>query len=173
MEATGLAMAGDLSAMSGALPWTGSPKKKLSPALTLGTRPREPTRAAAPSLKIEGKIGQTRTDSFLIEGEREKGDLRYDVAVQVGADQSGELFWLSEKSMREDESAWHSTEVKRTQRALVNQGVHNLLLELNVLVLLGSLALLLDRAHSLSEETIGGREHVALVHNGHARSTLG
>lgn len=70
IEAIGFAMAGTMSAMSGADPWTGSPVEsecqsdvegetesdldepmmKSSPTFTEGTSPRDPTRAAPPSL---------------------------------------------------------------------------------------------------------------------------
>jgi len=52
IAAIGFAIEGTLSAISGADPWTGSPRMKLSPAFTEGTRPSDPTNAAAPSEMI-------------------------------------------------------------------------------------------------------------------------
>lgn len=52
IAAIGFAIAGTRSAISGAEPCTGSPRMNLSPALTEGTKPSEPTNAAAPSEMI-------------------------------------------------------------------------------------------------------------------------
>lgn len=49
---------------------------------------------------------------------------------------------------------------------LVHKRVDNLLLQHDVFVLFDALALFLDGSNSLSEETVGGGEHVALVDDG-------
>lgn len=55
---------------------------------------------------------------------------------------------------------------------LVNEGVHDLLLENDVLVLLNALALFFNSSNGFSKKTVGGGEHVALVHDGHLGRTL-
>lgn len=62
-----------------------------SPTLTEGTRPRDPTSAAAPSLRVE------RVNNAVEEGEEE--DERDDVAVKVGGDEGGEALRLAEETV--------------------------------------------------------------------------
>jgi hypothetical protein len=76
----------------------GSPMTKLSPALIDGTRPKEPTRAAAPSLRsVMPTPGGSRDDS------------RDDVSVKVGSDSH------VEDPERQRMDHFHVTELSRTR----------------------------------------------------------
>lgn len=103
MEAMGFAIC--LPAMSGAEPWTlqmvcsmpkntgadqtyGSPMTKLSPAFTEGTRPKEPTSAAAASLL------QIQPDDLL----KHTANSRDNVSVEVRCDHDVVDLWFPEQA---------------------------------------------------------------------------